>query len=216
MNIALSLFIPVDLYVYLYAPLFPVLIIYTKEHREKEEIALDRVLRTKYLDFRKDFFANEARDYKLHDMRMFDYAAEIVEHNLENEVETLFDEICMIGREEKVVEVIESFLLFLCNLAKNTTFLIFLTFIFKINIFKMRYMEQCFHESQNMKLEDTLEWVEIDIYEEFWSFFVPHMLNKMLEVVDFKKGMMEYAGMVKFSLSKNKKIDLNKAKETQV
>ena len=67
-----------------------------------------------------------------------------------------------------------------------------------------------------MKLEDVLEWVEIDLFEEFWWFFVPHMLNKMLEVVDFKKGMMEYAGMVKFSISKNKKIDLNKAKETQV
>ena len=77
------------------------------------------------------------------------------------------------------------------------------------------YIEQCAHESENMKLEDTLEWVEIDLFEEFWWFFVPHMLDEMNKVVDFKKGMMEYAGMVKFSITKNKKIDLNKAKETQ-
>ena len=80
---------------------------------------------------------------------------------------------------------------------------------------ELRYMEQCAYESENMKIDDVLEWLEINMYEEFWWFFVPHMLTKMSEVPEFIKGMMEYAGMIKFAIRANRKVDINKGKETQ-
>ena len=79
----------------------------------------------------------------------------------------------------------------------------------------VRYEEQCAFESENMKIDDALEWLEINLFEEFWEFFPPHMLTKMLMVPEFIKGMMEYAGMVKFAIRANRKVDVNKAKETQ-
>lgn len=73
-----------------------------------------------------------------------------------------------------------------------------------------KYSEQVLHESVHMKVEEALSWTEIDIFEEFWTFYIPSMLNAMLEVPDFRKGMLEYAGMIKLSMKKQLNIDLRR------
>ena len=71
----------------------------------KEADALDKSMRIKHLDFRKQMFADFAKDYNNLDRRMFALAAEVVEFNLSKEVDTLLDEISIFAREEKVVQV---------------------------------------------------------------------------------------------------------------
>ena len=77
-------------------------------------------------------------------------------------------------------------------------------------VFNNRIIEQSIHESVSMKVDEALTWTEIDLFEEFWKFYVPKMLNSMLEVPEYVKGMMEYAGMIKLSMKKTLQIDLKR------
>ena len=61
-----------------------------------------------------------------------------------------------------------------------------------------------------MKIDDALSWVEENVFEDIWAFFVPAMLNSMLEVPEFRKGMLEYAGMIKLGAKKKLLIDMNR------
>jgi hypothetical protein len=80
-------------------------------------------------------------------------------------------------------------------------------------IFRRSYLEQEAYEPQGMKAVEAVDWAEIDLFEEFWTFFVPSMLMSMLEVEGFRKGMLEYAGMIKLQLKKTLQIDMSRKNE---
>ena len=60
------------------------------------------------------------------------------------------------------------------------------------------------HEYTTALLEDVVDWIEIDLFDELWDHYVPAMLNSMLEVDEFRQGMLEYAGMGRIKLKKRK------------
>ena len=60
------------------------------------------------------------------------------------------------------------------------------------------------HEYTTALLEDVVDWIEIDLFDELWDHYVPAMLNSMLEVDEFRQGMLEYAGMERIKLKKRK------------
>mgnify|MGYP000728268900 CR=1 FL=1 len=80
-------------------------------------------------------------------------------------------------------------------------------------IFRRSALQQGEYEPQVAKSAEAVDWTEIDLFEEFWAFYVPTMLMSMLEVPDFRRGMLEYAGMVKLQLKKTLQIDMNKKNE---
>ena len=82
-------------------------------------------------------------------------------------------------------------------------------------VYIRRCQEQHSHEPLMLTIDDAIEWTFDTCFDEFWTFFVPSMLMSMASVEDFRKGMLEYAGMIKIQLKKKLNIDMNAKNETQ-
>ena len=82
-----------------------------------------------------------------------------------------------------------------------------------MEIYRRSAMEQGKYEPLLAEAADAVDWAEIDLFEEFWNFYVPSMLMSMLSVDDFRRGMLEYAGVVKLDLKKTLQIDMSRKNE---
>ena len=82
-------------------------------------------------------------------------------------------------------------------------------------VFDQMYKEQIVHESVAMKVDETLTWVEENLFEEIYAFFVPKMLDAQLEVPEMRKGMLEYAGLIKLEMKRKMAIVLDRKSENK-
>ena len=77
--------------------------------------------------------------------------------------------------------------------------------------FVIRHEEQRLREKSNAMAEDAVTWAEENILDDVWSYFLPRFLNTMLAKPDLVKGLLEYAGMLKFT--KKLSIDFGKKQD---
>jgi len=77
--------------------------------------------------------------------------------------------------------------------------------------FDIRHEEQRLREKANAMAEDAIIWAEDNILDDVWAYFIPLFLNTMLAKPDLVKGLLEYAGMLKFT--KKLSIDFSKKQD---
>ena len=94
---------------------------------------------------------------------------------------------------QRAITVVEAVMDNLCN----ELFDAFVAVGREEKVIEVKYAEQLIHEAKSAVIDDALSFTELDICENIYEHYVRALVGSMLEVPQFRKGMMEYAGLVK-------------------
>jgi hypothetical protein len=62
---------------------------------------------------------------------------------------------------------------------------------------ELRHIEQATHETETMLVEDVYSWAEDTILDGVYEHYVTALINKMLELPELRKGLLQYGGFLK-------------------
>lgn len=62
---------------------------------------------------------------------------------------------------------------------------------------EIRHAEQAAHEAEMLLTEDVCSWVEEDTLESVYAYYVGSLVDRMLEVPELRKGVLQYGGLMK-------------------
>ena len=87
----------------------------------------------------------------------------------------------------------------------------------------VRHDEQKKHEALQLTVDEALDWVFFDTMDAIYEFFVPSMINCMLQLPELRKGLLQYSGLLKDKKSSKllkqqpalNSLDAKKAKEKE-
>jgi len=114
-------------------------------------------------------------------------------------------------REFQMIAMAENTANILLEQISNSESLDYMKTVINEKTFVIRHEEQKIRELMNAIAEDAVSWAEDNILDDVWSFFLPKFLNTMLSKPDLVKGLLEYAGMLKFT--KKLSIDYGKKQD---
>jgi len=81
----------------------------------------------------------------------------------------------------------------------------------KERVQEIRHAQQEQHEGAKMLTEDVVYWAEDNILDDLYEHYTTALINKMLEVPELRKGLMQYSGHLK-AQSRHMHIDVNNGK----
>lgn len=64
-------------------------------------------------------------------------------------------------------------------------------------VLEIRNIEQSAHESTTLLTEDASFWCEDTILDDLYEHYTTALINKMLEMPDMRKGLLQYSGILK-------------------
>lgn len=74
-------------------------------------------------------------------------------------------------------------------------------------VIRRHYHEQLVHEERMLLIDDAVAWVEESALEFIFDFYSRALVEAMWEVTDYRKGMLQYAGLLKTNLKKKIGVD---------
>lgn len=69
-------------------------------------------------------------------------------------------------------------------------------------VHKKHQQQQAHYESQVLVIDEITSWAEEDVLEYVFQFYTTALINAMWEVTDYRKGMLQYIGLLKTNMKR--------------